>query len=138
MYKATNNQLHFQARAGSFATHASARGVNLLGWDQGTEVMTPEQERESLISANRRFQEHLKHDSVTSQERKEIGRQMAAINLRLAELRPQTKKGREVLIDRYILDVLKERLPHSAWKSAVDEAYARIDRHNSRTGSGIT
>ena len=139
MQKATNDSLHFRARAGNFSTHGSSRGANLLGWDEGAkEDMTPDQERAALIAHNRRQQDMLKHCQLTSADRKTIGRDLAASSLRLAELRPQTNKGREVLIERYILDVLKERIPHTLWKSAVDEAYKRIALFNGRTGNGST
>ena len=139
MQKATNDSLHFRARAGNFSTHGSRRGVNMLGWDEGTkEDMTPDQERAALIAHNRSLQDMLKHRALTAADRKTIGRDLAASSLRLAELRPQTKKGREVLMERYILDVLKEVLPHEAWKSAVDEAYKRMARFNGRTGNGRT
>jgi hypothetical protein len=111
----------------------------MLGWDKGTkEDMTPDQERAALIAHNRRLQDMLKHAELTADERKTIGRDLAASSLRLAELRPQTKKGREVLMERYILDVLKEVLPHATWKAAVDEAYRRMERFNARTGNGRT
>lgn len=139
MQKATNKSLHFRSRNGNFSTHGSRRGVNLLGWDDGTEEdMTPDQERAALIAHNRRLQDMLKHSELTAVDRKTIGRDLAASSLRLAELRPQTNKGREVLMERYILDVLRERLPHSTWKSAVDEAYKRMARFNARTGNGRT
>jgi hypothetical protein len=139
MQKATNDSLHFRARAGNFSTHGSRRGVNMLGWDEGTkEDMTPDQERAALIAHNRRLQDMLKHGELTAADRKTIGRDLAVSSLRLSELRPQTKKGREVLMERYILDVLKEVLPHETWKEAVDEAYKRMARFNGRTGNGRT
>lgn len=137
MQKATNDSLHFRARTGNFSTHGSRRGVNLLGWDDGKqEGMTPEQERAALIAHNRRLQDMLKHGELTAADRKSIGRDLAASSLRLSELRSQTRKGREVLLERYILDVLKESIPHATWKLAVDEAYRRIERFNDRTGGG--
>ena len=108
-----------------------------MGWDEGTqEEMTPDQERAALIAHNRRLQDMLKHAELTAADRKTIGRDLAASSLRLGELRPQTKKGAEMLIERYILDVLKERVSRETWKAAVDEAYKRMKRFNDRTGNG--
>jgi hypothetical protein len=138
VYKSTNDNAHFQRREGSFSTHGSHRGVNQLGWDNVPEELTPDQERAVLIAVNRDLQDKLKHSALTPAERKTIGRDLAAASLRLSELRSLTKKGREVLLERYILDVLKERISPTEWKFAVDEAYKRIERHNQRTGGGRT
>jgi hypothetical protein len=95
----------FIDRSGSFSTRASRNGSSLLGWEED-ENLTPEQERDCL-------KEHLngvriKHQNCTDKkEKKELGRLMADIALRMNKIRP---KMRCPGIENYIIDILREDL----------------------------
>jgi hypothetical protein len=133
MQKATNDSTHFCERSGSFSTHGSRRGVNMLGWDLGVEEqMTPKQERAALIASNQRFLHMLPHTPLTAAERKDIKEKVSASNLRLSELRPLRKTAHREFVSAFVLDALKEVVPHAMWKSAVDMAYRRMEIHNSK------
>lgn len=117
MSKATILNSHWQARTGSFSTHASRKGVNLLGWDAGTvEEMTPEQERDALVAKLKKLQ------SLPPHERKLHGQELAQLAQRIHELRPKMRcKG----IENHVMDVLRERLSKVEWDRLMSEAKRR-------------
>ncbi|OXS89595.1 hypothetical protein PAP18089_01611 [Pandoraea apista] len=123
MKGATARNAHWQARTGSYSTHGSRTGANLLGWDTGTtEQMTPEQERDALVAVVKRVHEKLRDRTISKQERRTLGQQQFELNKRINAIRPAMKcKG----IEPFLLDVFREKLSRAEWDAAMKEAKRR-------------
>ncbi len=124
MYKATNQNIHFLARAGSFSTRPSVRGVNLLGWGEDEEL-TPEQQRDCLVRVVNKLHAQLKSESLTKQERKELGRQYYEVAKQINELRP--KKKTPGVVD-YVMDILREEMPRRQFDILMRRALERMNQ----------
>lgn len=134
MNKATVNNAHWQARAGSFSTHASRTGVNLLGWDAGTtEHMTPEQERDALKARLLQIRAVFESgEPIGKALRKRLGREQFDLQEQMRRIRP---KLRTPGIEHYVLDILRERLDKREWNALFEEAKRRhAEEINAQTG----
>ena len=123
MSKATTNSETWRSRSACFSTHGSRRGVNLLGWDSGAvEDMTPEQERQALQARARQLHQILADRSLKRAQRQPYIAEFVAVNARINEIRPYLKTPG---IEKFVLDVLRERLSKQEWKALFDEAKRR-------------
>jgi len=86
--------------------------------------LTNEQERENLLAQVLRWQEEIKTLPPKSDERKKIGRKIAAANNRINELK-SVKYTKD--LSHYILDIVKETMPRPQWKRIVEEAARRME-----------
>ena len=86
--------------------------------------MTIEQECENLRAQVSKWQEEIKELPPKSRARKQIGKEIAAANLRINELKPTKYKGD---LSSHILDIVKEITPRPQWNRIVEEAIRRMD-----------
>lgn len=121
MNKHTATAQQFIGRVGNSSTKPSARGVNLLGWEE-EEHLTDQQKREALLTAVLGLQARL--SEAKGAERKEMGKQISDMNLQIAALKGGNRYNGKTL-QSFILDVVKERVPRLEWQRYVKEAERR-------------
>ncbi|MBN3848642.1 hypothetical protein G3N58_17695 [Paraburkholderia sp. Ac-20342] len=128
MSKAITLNSAWQSRSASFSTHASRKGVNLLGWDcEIDESMTDEQKREAL-GAHRKYLETVLARFRVSGNRdgiRLIGQKIAQTNAQINAIRP-CRHDRD--LSHYIVDILKSRVTKSEWQRIGAEARLLKDR----------
>ncbi len=122
MSKATQEGAQFFARAGQFSTHASRRGVNLLGWEC-PEDMTPEQERAALQARAKQLHALLSDKALPKDQRKALGAELSQIGMRINAIRPKPKNQG---VEKYILDILREELTAKQWDILMRRGIARM------------
>lgn len=122
MNKHTANSMQFIGRVGNASTKPSARGVNLLGWGEREAPLNDAQKRDVLVTKVLGLQAQL--DGKTKAERAAIGKEIAALNLQIREIKGGSKRdGREFA--NFICDVVKENVPRLTWERWLNEARAR-------------
>lgn len=106
--------------------HAAAalRWSDLAG---GEEAMTPEQEREAILTAMPALEARIA--SAAKDERVALGKQKFELQERLGELRKQihSRRHKGQSISQYFQAVCKERLPKWQYEMLVRAALDRMD-----------
>lgn len=123
MSKAITLNSNWQSRSASFSTHASRKGVNLLGWDCILEESMDDEQKRAALGAHRQFLERqLEASKAVGDLRaiRRLGQEIAHTNQRINEIRP-CRRARD--LSNYIVDILKPRMTKSEWQRVVDEAY---------------
>lgn len=123
MSKATHLNHVWQTRTASFSTHGSRKGVNLLGWDGVDEHMTPEQERAALAARAGQLQRIFEAKAYAPKDKKRLADEFNQITARINYLRP---KMRLAGIERFLLDIMRERLSKQEWNAMMQEAKRRL------------
>lgn len=122
MNKHTANSMQFINRVGNSSTKPSARGVNLLGWGEAEGELSAQEQIDCLRRKVAALQGSL--NAASKKQRAEIGRDIAALNLRIHALKgDQAHKGRD--LSNYLCDVIKESVPRLTWERYVKEARER-------------
>lgn len=142
MHKNSTASKQFMNRSGSYSTHGSRTGRNLLGWEE-PEEMTDEQKRESAASAKRNIDAQI---SALSAEIKEGGGTRLEHKLKLdkrdALRSAATELGfvlRELAINRRprhvdlgecIIEIIKSRITKPEWEIILKQANELLNSKN--------
>lgn len=128
MSKALTRETTWRERSASFSTHGSRRGVSLLDWHEGREeYMSPEQERNALVARVKQLQALFTEGRLSVDERARLGQEQLALQTRINEIRPKLR-GKFPGVDKFILDVVRERLTKLEFKSIYEEAIRRWNK----------
>lgn len=120
MNKHTANSMQFIGRVGNASTKPSARGVNLLGWEEAEGPLSPAEQRDNLKRKVLALQDELSTCKVKA-KRIAIGKEIFELNSRINELKGGAfKAGRE--FSNYLCDVVKASVPRLTWERYVKEA----------------
>lgn len=133
MIKSTARNTHFMARRGSYSTHASRSGVNLLGWDKLVEEkLTLEQEYEALCAAKTRLSQIAAEARKTQKEGgstlnldeyEDLKAKLQEIDEKIVAARGRLKLlPNKIDIGDYLIDAMKARVTKAEWRIIVKEA----------------
>lgn len=125
----------FTERSGSFSTHGSRKGINLLGWGE-EEILTPVERRDALIRAQQkvdsevvetkaRLRTEQSPDEVRALQllRDEQRDRLSKIHSELAELNIQLGRAKQkVDLGDYLIKMFKKRVTKHEWACIVAEA----------------
>lgn len=126
-----SDKYSYSNRSSSHATKASARGVNLLGWEKDEE-MSLEDQRGALLKRNEFLRKSADEESDPSLK-KDINKEYTENNRKINEIKKKMglcrvpNKVRERELQNYILDVVKERVTKPQWKAYVNEGIRRLE-----------
>lgn len=136
MSKTLTKETTFRERAGSYSTHGSKRGVNLLGWDyMSEEALTLEQERAALVAATQRIQAALKRP-LPREQYERLGKEQCALQARIAAIRPKLR-GIFQGLGHFILSEMKGRMTSHEWELLVRDAKVKWKAyHDERVANG--
>lgn len=126
MYKATQDARHFQRREGSFATVPSARGTNLLGWEE-PEILSPLEQRKAIGRRVGQIQTFLAaHKDIKGTERWKLVKEMTKLVQQLRALKPAARAAvAKKDIPQHFMQVAHERLPRPEFDLWLKEARER-------------
>ncbi|QTD95626.1 hypothetical protein [Burkholderia anthina] len=129
MSKELINSETWRDRTGSFSTHGSRRGTNLLGWDHLVrEVLSLEQQRESLLKALRAAEEQRKNSEPESAEYEQIGARINSICHQLQAIKKMGAVAHKYQnLGDHLIAMFKERVTRVEWMAIVEEAQRRHD-----------
>ncbi|RKP58635.1 hypothetical protein [Pararobbsia silviterrae] len=124
MSKAVINGETWRRRSASHSTHGSSRGVNLLNWDLiAQEVLSLEQQRESLLQALRSTEQSRAMLDAESDEYARAGGRIAYISRQLSEIKAKgTVAKRYQNLSDHLIKMFKDRVTPTEWKAIVAEA----------------
>ncbi|MCA3000364.1 MAG: hypothetical protein ING75_17385 [Rhodocyclaceae bacterium] len=125
MFKTASINAQFLSRTALFSTHASGRGVNLLGWG-GNEALTPEQQRDSLLARVNQITALFANNGVRKMNKfdaKRLGREKHELQMQINAIRPKTKTPG---IERHVMDILREEMPKAQWDILMTRARSRL------------
>lgn len=128
MSSASNVQAMWQYRAGSYSTHGSRRGVNLLEWGE-REELTLEQERDVLIKRNAFLLSAKSALPQNSPAAKELGNEMLKNNVRLGEINKTLGRMRSRDVGHFIIQEFRRRTTKTEWRLIVAEAHRLHEHH---------
>lgn len=121
MYKSTANGENFIGRSGSFSTHASRSGKNLLGWEM-PENLPLEQQRDCLVARVKQLQIIVK-GKLSQGDKYQIGQEMFRLNCRINELRPAKRNPG---VEMFVIDILREEMGKKQFDILMGRADARF------------
>lgn len=136
MSKRETQLKHYIARTGSYSTHGTKGGVNLLGWDNVPENLTPEQEREALVARVKQITEILATDALDGEQRRQLGALQARLCKRINHIRPKIRfRG----LEAFFCDVVREELGPAKYRLLMMDAKHRwarwVQEEERRNGS---
>ena len=131
----------FLTRTGSFSTHGSRTGVDLLGLGAGEEEeLTPQQQREAIRQARIPIEIELANIKVAlipslpykvalalRNRRRELGLQLTDLNAQAAALNATHALRRKGDLGAFIIDTVRKRMTKPEWRALIIEAQARLD-----------
>lgn len=128
MNKTQGNNESFFNRRGSFSTHGSSKGVNLLGWGEG-EVLNDRQKRDVLIKAKSKIDTELFELKKTRKtwSSADIAR-ASNLRLRAGEVLLELSKFKSLRRNRgddlgdYIIKVCFSKMTRPEWACVMAEA----------------
>jgi hypothetical protein len=117
---------HYLGRTGSFSTHGTKGGLNLLGWDTlYPENMTPEQERAAIVARIKQINGLCSNPDLPRNDRIVLGRMAAMLCKRANHIRPKIKfRG----VEAFFCDVVREELGDSRYRLLMMHAKHRWAR----------
>lgn len=130
MSKATITSFHRQGRIGSFSTHGSVRGTNLLGWDEiEKEILSLEQQqgvlRHALAEAEKAKNLMEEDSDAYLAAKKRVSQIHSELRFVKAKL-GVTAKYQDV--GTILIQMFKERVTKPEWKAIVQQARERHDK----------
>jgi hypothetical protein len=131
MYKATQDAQHLQRREGSFSTVPSARGVNLLGWEE-PESLTPAEQRKAIGRRVGQIQAFLgAHKDIDKKLKWKLIKEMSKLVEQMRKLKP----GARVIakdVPQHFMEVARGRLTKPEF-----EIWLREARERARAADGV-
>lgn len=130
----------FVARAGSFSTHGSRTGVNLLGWGEN-ETLTPAQQHDALRLSLKQWGDalvamkaKLADSTISRQEylvlkdrQREVKARVTALIIELRRIKPLISTGPKYTeLSEYLIAMFKESVTKPRWEAIVKEAQRRF------------
>ena len=108
-------------RAGKFSTRASRRGVNLLGWEED-ESLTQIEERDCLVAAMKSIKKEAFSYPKGNKKRKELLIEAGKLRRKIRAISPGLRTQG---IEKYLLEVMEERLHKLEFMKILEEANKR-------------
>jgi hypothetical protein len=133
MYKATTLNEQFLTRTSMHSTKGSRRGFDLLNHgDSVLSVLTPEEQRASLVAAAHCLERELLQLPKGDPMRVSLGRQKHVLENRINSIRAK-RRGSTHTLD-YFIQVARKRLPKALYNAIMDEA-SELARSQSSGGT---
>lgn len=130
MYRATQDARHLQRREGSFSTVASARGVNLLGWEE-PEILSPYEERRALGRRVGQIQLFLAaHKDLDGKEKWKLVKEMTKLVEQMRKLKPSLRRASRENVLQQFMEVARGRLTKPEFSAWLSEAQRRVKAAN--------
>lgn len=126
MSKSIHLNQSWQTRSANFSTHGSRNGNNLLGWGE-KEIMTPDQERDSLVKRSKQIHMIFESKKYKKSEKVALAKEFNELNRKINDLRPKIKTRN---FENYIIDVIKEKLSKCEWDIVFSEAMKRYAKES--------
>jgi hypothetical protein len=127
MYKATQDARHLQRREGSFATVPSARGTNLLGWEE-PEELSPAEQREAIGRRVGQIQSFLAaHKDIKGAEKWKLVKEMTKLIQQIRALKPAARAAAKKDVAQHFLQIAREHLTRPEFDAWLKEARARAE-----------
>lgn len=140
MYKSTAASQQFSERSGSFSTHSSRTGRNLLGGGE-EEILSPIQKRDVLIANHKKSTEEIVkineelQKSIPLSLRQKLKALKRVKGIEYQKLCFDLKEANEACgrvpksmdIGHFLIEVMKERLTRPEWELVKKEAEKRFD-----------
>lgn len=139
MYKATQDARHLQRREGSFATVPSARGVNLLGWEE-PENLSPLEQRKAIGRRVGQIQTFLAaHKDLRGQDKWKLVKELTKLVQRMRELKPAARAELPKKdVPQHFMAVARERLTKPEFDIWLKEARERARASGVTPSSALT
>lgn len=138
MNKGQSQNTSFVTRTGSFATHASRTGRNLLGWEED-EIMSPTEQLDALKKVVSELQSQLTElnaelkatvpfgqHKAKHKLREELKARFTEVSIEIAQVRKLVPDRQEDL-GHFIIELMRERLTKPEWDILIREAQRRFD-----------
>lgn len=125
MNKHTAESRQYLRREGSYSTRGTARGTNLLGWEE-VEQLSPEQERKAMAARVGQINEIFRtNKQLPKWQREQLTGELIGLVESMRAIRPSRKPGYE--INQHFIDVARSRLTKAEFDIWMGEANRRLN-----------